>query len=78
MKGDDLFTIITGLGVIVVAAIGITREGFGAAQNASAMNDSEFAASQAGQLEAFAGGLTELLPLLMLVGAAAVILKVVR
>jgi len=67
------FVAFATVAVVIVALIGIVREGFGTAQNASGLNDSQFTNTTAGQLEAISGTLTELLPLLLL-GLAAVVL----
>lgn len=78
MARDSPFVSLAAVAVVIVALIGITREGFGRAQNASGLNETEFANTTAGQLEAFSGTLTELLPLLVLGLAAVVLLRTVQ
>jgi len=72
------FVAFATVAVVLVAVVGIVREGFGRAQNASGLNDTQFANTTAGQLEAFSGTLTELLPLLALGLAAVVLLRTIQ
>jgi hypothetical protein len=75
---DSLFVALTALGIAAVALIGIVREGYAQAQSASGLNNTQFANSTAGQLEAFSGVFVELLPFLMLAVGAAIALEVLR
>jgi hypothetical protein len=72
------FVTFAALAVVVVTLIGIVREGFGKAQSASGLNDTQFANTTAGSLEQTAGSITELLPLLVLGLAAVLLLRTIQ
>lgn len=72
---DSPMMSMAALAVVVVVAIGMTRDGFSAAQNAT--NASDFANTTPGELEVFAGVMTELLPVLVLVLAGVVVARTV-
>lgn len=74
MARDSGFTTLAVLAVLAAVAIGVQRFGFqAAAQTSNLSNNSTTPA----QLQQFTGTVVELLPLLVLVAAAAVLLSAV-
>jgi len=68
---DSGFTTVTVLAVVVGVAIGVQRFAFQAADQTSNLSNN----STPAQLQQFTGLIVELLPLLVLVAAAAVLLS---
>lgn len=76
---DSPLMSMVALAVMIAVAIGIQREGFAAAENATnATNSSVYANTTAGQLDAFAGTFVEILPLLVLAFAGIAVLRTVQ
>lgn len=71
MAEDSGFATLTVLAVLAAVAIGVQRFGFQAADQTSNLSNN----STPAQLQQFTGSLVELLPLLVLVAAAAVLLS---